>query len=102
MLMYTKVWKFAAFLSITTLFCESIRGFTTVNTTSTDFIQELEEPKAFLECKEAPRTPEDRRKDTYITRYGRTSKPPERLLNDAQACLITPEEHEEIKHFSKT
>jgi hypothetical protein len=41
-------------------------------------------------------------KNTYITRYGRTSKPPERLLNDAQACLITPEEHEEIKHFSKT
>jgi len=38
-------------------------------------------------------------KDTYITRYGRTSKPPERLLYDAQACLITPNEHEELESW---
>jgi hypothetical protein len=38
-------------------------------------------------------------KDSTITRYGRTSKPPERLLYDAQACLITPDDHEEIESW---
>jgi len=38
----------------------------------------------------------------YITRYyGRASKPPERLLYDSQACLITSDEHEEIESWCK-
>jgi hypothetical protein len=30
----------------------------------------------------------------YITRSGRTSKPPDRLTYDAQACLLNPDHHE--------
>jgi endonuclease/exonuclease/phosphatase family metal-dependent hydrolase len=71
MLLYAKVWRFFAFLSVTTFFCESIRGLSTLNN-STNFIQEvlIQEPKAFLECKEAPVTPDDRRTDLSRLTYG--------------------------------
>jgi hypothetical protein len=35
------------------------------------------------------------RPDIYVTRSGRRSKPPERLIYDANACLIRTNEHED-------
>ncbi len=60
--------------------------------------QEVEEENQIDENEEGSENEEDL-KDIYITRYGRTSKPPERLLYDAQACLITPNEHEELESW---
>ena len=37
----------------------------------------------------------------YITRSGRTSKPPMRLTYDAQACLLTPDDHEDQESWSE-
>jgi hypothetical protein len=37
--------------------------------------------------------------DKYITRYGRTSKPPDRLLFDAHACLLAPDDLEETESW---
>jgi hypothetical protein len=36
---------------------------------------------------------ESQQREIYITRSGRTLKPPDRLTYDAQACLLTQEEH---------
>ncbi len=60
--------------------------------------QEIEREDQIDEDEQGSENEEDL-KDTYITRYGRTSKPPERLLYDAQACLITPNEHEELESW---
>ncbi len=38
---------------------------------------------------------EDQSEEVYVTRSGRTSKPPERLIYDAQACWLSPEDYEE-------
>jgi hypothetical protein len=38
---------------------------------------------------------EDQSREVYITRSGRTSKPPDRLIYDARACLLNPDDHEE-------
>jgi hypothetical protein len=38
---------------------------------------------------------EDQSEEVYITRSGRTSKPPDRLIYDAQACLLNPDDHED-------
>jgi hypothetical protein len=37
--------------------------------------------------------------DKYVTRYGRTSKPPDRLLFDAHACLLAPDDLEETESW---
>jgi hypothetical protein len=38
---------------------------------------------------------EDQSGEVYVTRSGRTSKPPERLIYDAKACLLSSEDYEE-------
>jgi hypothetical protein len=38
---------------------------------------------------------EDQSGEVYITRSGRTSKPPDRLVYDAQACLLNSDDYEE-------
>jgi hypothetical protein len=37
---------------------------------------------------------EDQSGGVYVTRSGRTSKPPERLIYDAQACLLNSKDYE--------
>ncbi len=37
---------------------------------------------------------EEDQSEVYVTRSGRTSRPPERLIYDAQACLLSPEDYE--------
>jgi len=39
--------------------------------------------------------------DIYVTRSGRRSKPPERLIYDANACLIRTNEHEDEEAWSE-
>jgi len=39
--------------------------------------------------------------DLYVTRSGRRSKPPERLIYDANSCLIRPNEHEDEETWSE-
>jgi hypothetical protein len=39
--------------------------------------------------------------DLYVTRSGRRSKPPERLIYDANSCLIRPNEHEDKETWSE-
>jgi len=39
--------------------------------------------------------------DIYVTRSGRRSKPPERLIHDAKACLIRTNEHEDEETWSE-
>jgi len=39
--------------------------------------------------------------DIYVTRSGRRSKPPERLIYDANACLIRTNEHEDEETWSE-
>jgi len=39
--------------------------------------------------------------DIYVTRSGRRSKPPERLIYDANACLIRTNEHEAEETWSE-
>jgi len=41
------------------------------------------------------------RPDIYVTRSGRRSKPPERLIYDANACLIRTNEHEDEETWSE-
>jgi hypothetical protein len=41
------------------------------------------------------------RPDIYVTRSGRRSKPPERLIYDANACLIRTNEHEDEETWIK-
>jgi hypothetical protein len=38
---------------------------------------------------------EDQSERVYISRSGRTSKPPDRLIYDAQAYLLNPDDHED-------
>jgi hypothetical protein len=38
---------------------------------------------------------EDQSERVYISRSGRTSEPPDRLIYDAQACLLNPDDHED-------
>jgi hypothetical protein len=38
---------------------------------------------------------EDQSGEVYVTRSKRTSRPPERLIYDAQACLLSSEDYEE-------
>jgi hypothetical protein len=44
---------------------------------------------------------EESRPDIYVTRSGRRSKPPERLIYDANACLIRLNEHEDEETWSE-
>jgi hypothetical protein len=39
--------------------------------------------------------------DMYVTRSGRRSRPPERLIYDAQSCLIRTNEHEDEEAWSE-
>jgi hypothetical protein len=39
--------------------------------------------------------------DIYVTRSGRKSRPPERLIYDANSCLIRPNEHEDEETWSE-
>jgi hypothetical protein len=39
--------------------------------------------------------------DIHVTRSGRRSKPPERLMYDANSCLIRPNEHEDKETWSE-
>jgi hypothetical protein len=42
---------------------------------------------------------EDQSGEVYVTRSGRTSRPPERLIYDAQACLLSSEDYEEYESW---
>ncbi len=66
----------------------------------TDYYSSQESETNHMTDKEDESGEEDQQ-DWYITRSGRTSKPPMRLTYDAQACLLTPDDHEDQESWSE-